>query len=200
MLKVGLTGGIGSGKSTVARIFELLGIPVFVADLRAHMLMTRDQLVKDRIISLLGPDSYDTSGRPDRKYISSKVFDNKKLLDGLNAIVHPAVRDDFESWCQSFTQHPYVIQEAAVLFESGGAALMEENILVWAPEAQRIDRVIARDHVSKSDVLARMHHQWSEDQKVYGSQFVIINDTTHSLIRQVLDIDAALVHIGTTSV
>ncbi len=197
MLKVGLTGGIGSGKSTVGAIFKLLGVPIFIADLRAHALMIADEVVQEQLISLLGKKAYDSHGRPDRKFIASQVFNDQELLAALNGIIHPAVRNDFNQWCQDYLNHPYVMQEAAVLFESGGAALMDENIVVWAPEDIRMKRVSARDHISEQEVQARMQHQWSDLEKVSRAQFTIINDNTHSLIRQVQDLHILLCHIAT---
>ncbi|HLF63271.1 MAG TPA: dephospho-CoA kinase [Saprospiraceae bacterium] len=198
MLKVGLTGGIGSGKSTVASIFSLLGVPVYIADLRAHELMIRNQTIREKIIALLGVKAYDAHHLPDRKYIAAKVFEDKGLLENLNSIIHPVIRDDFESWCTSFSDRFYIIQEAAVLFESGGAALMNENILVWAPEDLRMKRVMARDRVAGAEVQARMQVQLADEDKAAQSQFLIINDNEHSLIRQVLDIDQALRFIAQT--
>lgn len=191
MLKVGLTGGIGSGKSTVARIFALLGVPVYIADLRAHRIMMSDASVQQQIIALLGSGAYLENGLPDRRFIASKVFADDTLLQGLNAIIHPAVRTDFAQWC-AFQEAPYVIQEAAVLFESGGDALMDEIILVWAPEEERIRRVAERDGISRDDVFSRMRHQWPDQQKATRAQFVINNDGAHPLLRQVMDIHAAL--------
>lgn len=195
MLKVGLTGGIGSGKSTVAGIFTLLGVPVFIADHRAQVLM-QDSTMRDEIKSLIGSQAYDSHGAPDRSFIAARVFQDSALLEALNAIIHPAVRNDFETWCGQFSDKAYVIQEAAILFESGGAELMHENILVWAPEDLRLSRVMDRDNVSKAEVQARMGHQWSDDRKVALSQFIILNDDNHGLIRQVMDIDAALTSIA----
>lgn len=196
MLKVGLTGGIGSGKSTAAGIFSLLGVHVYHADSSVHALMAQDQSVQEQILVLLGNQSYDAFGKPDRKYIASRVFSDTDLLERLNAIVHPAVRADFERWCQAHRHQPYVIQEAAVLFESRGNSLMDEMILVWAPENLRIERVIQRDQVSPQEVRARMLHQWDDLQKTSKSQFILINDEDHSLIRQVVDIHRILLHLS----
>jgi dephospho-CoA kinase len=195
MLKVGLTGGIGSGKSTVGAIFRSLGIPLFIADLRAHALMMSDEGVKEKIRSLLGNKAFDNQDKPDRKYIASQVFHDRNLLRELNAIIHPAVRSDFDHWCQAFVTRPYVLQEAAVLFESGGAKLMDENIVVWAPEEIRMNRVVLRDHISEKEVRARMQHQWNDLERAAQAQFTVINDNVHSLIRQVKDIHMALCHI-----
>lgn len=194
MLKVGLTGGIGSGKSTIGHLFHLLGVPVYIADLQAHRLMISNPDVQGAIIALLGEQAFD-QGLPDRKYIAGRVFHNNAILAQLNAIVHPAVRSDFTTWCTTQSV-PYVIQEAAVLFESGGAGLMDELIMVWAPEAERIARVMRRDQVTDQDVRARMQHQWPDTDKVALAQFVVINDGAHSLIHQVSDLHSCLLRIA----
>lgn len=199
MLKVGLTGGIGSGKSTVGNIFQFFGIPVYIADSRAHGLMVNDPAVKARIKELLGIESYNAGDLPDRKYIASKVFQNPDLLAGLNAIIHPAVREDFTSWCQTYHMKSYVLHEAAILFESGVAGEMDENIVVWAPEEVRIARVIARDHVAEEEVRSRMKYQWTDLEKISRAQFTVINDHGHSLIRQVKDLHETLCYIGANS-
>jgi len=192
MLKVGLTGGIGSGKSTVAELFELLGVPVYYSDTRARELIHTDETVRKAIVGLLGPKSYDASGAPDRKFIARQVFGNQTLLHQLNQIVHPAVREDFAEWCTLNGGAPYILQEAAILFESGGAALLDAVILVWAPEQTRVSRVMRRDGSSEQEVLARMQHQMPDARKVELSQYWINNDGDHFLTRQVADIHAAL--------
>ena len=199
MLKVGLTGGIGSGKTTVAGLFELLHVPVYYADRRAQALMETDTHIRKAIESLLGQDTITPEGVPDRALIAQKVFKNSDLLKGLNAIVHPAVRKDFDQWCNQYSDKNYVIQEAAILFESGAAALMDENILVWAAEDVRVTRTVKRDDTNEEAVRGRMQHQWSDDQKASRVQFTIINDGAHSLIRQVLDIHHMLLHIAEVS-
>ena len=191
MLKVGLTGGIGSGKTTVGRIFQLLGVPLFIADLEAKEILASDPDVRTAVQALLGPQAY-VEGSPDRAWIASRVFDSPELLKGLNAIIHPAVRGRFDSWTASYSTQPYVIQEAAILIESGGAALMDRNILVWAPEEIRITRVAARDGTPTEAVKKRMEHQMPDDAKVTSADFVIINDGAHPLIRQILEIHRAL--------
>lgn len=198
MLRVGLTGGIGSGKSTVGLIFQFFGIPVYIADLRAHGLMINDPEVKAQIKALLGDASY-LGDKPDRKHIASKVFQDPELLEGLNAIIHPAVREDFIGWCQIYHMKPYVLHEAAILFESGVSQEMDENIVVWAPEDVRIARVMARDQVAAGEVRDRMKHQWTDLEKITRAQFTVINDSAHSLIRQVKDLHDTLCYIDANS-
>jgi dephospho-CoA kinase len=196
MLKVGLTGGIGSGKTTVARIFILLGIPVYSADHRGRELMTHDPAIRARVTALLGRDAYLEDGSLNRKEIAAKVFRDDTLLASLNAVVHPAIRRDFEIWNSQFRDTPYVVQEAAILIESGGAAQMDQTILVWAPEDVRIARVMTRDEVSEADVRARMLHQIDDPVKVAAAHFIVINDGRHPLLRQVLEVHQALLWLG----
>lgn len=198
MLRVGLTGGIGSGKSTVGLVFNFLGIPVYIADARAHGLMANDEKVKAQIKLLLGNTSYHDD-KPDRKYIASRVFQDPELLDALNAIIHPAVREDFKDWCRTYHMKPFVLHEAAILFESGVSDEMDENIVVWAPEEARISRVMLRDKVTEDEVRSRMRHQWTEQEKIARAQFTVINDGAHSLIRQVKDLYDTLCFISADS-
>ena len=195
MLRVGLTGGIGSGKSTVGLIFKFFGIPVYIADVRAHGLMVNDPEVKAQIKALLGNASY-AGDKPDRKYIASQVFQNPELLAGLNAIIHPAVRQDFTDWCQIYHLKPFVLHEAAILFESGVSDEMDETIVVWAPEEMRVARVMARDQVTEDEVRGRMKHQWTDLEKITRAQFTVINDSAHSLIRQVKDLHDTLCYLA----
>ncbi|WP_224490732.1 dephospho-CoA kinase [Robertkochia flava] len=178
---VGLTGGIGSGKSTVAAMFGELGVPVFIADLEARKLLEEDESVKEKVRDLLG-DSAFVDNLPDRRYIASVVFDNKTLLDALNAIIHPAVAQRFQLW-YSRQQSPYVIYEAAILFEHGGQAKCDQVILVTAPKEIRISRVIKRDGVSRQEVLARMENQWPEEQKIPLADYVIENIDLEETLR-----------------
>jgi dephospho-CoA kinase len=196
VLKVGLTGGIGSGKSTVAQVFSLLGVPVYYADQRAQALIESDRNVREAIIDLLGPEAYDNSGTLNRKLVAEMVFANAGLLAGLNEIVHPAVRTDFIEWANRYTGHPYVIQEAAILIESGGSAGMDAIILVWAPEELRLERVVERDGSSESEVRARMQHQMQDVDKVHKSHYVVINDGKHSIMDQITDIHTAICYQG----
>ncbi|RZS92600.1 dephospho-CoA kinase [Aquimarina brevivitae] len=175
MRVVGLTGGIGSGKSTVAKMFESLGVPVYIADERAKKLMnTQPNLIK-QLKELLGEKAYDANGL-NRAYIAQKVFTDKALLQQLNNIVHPAVADDFKVWVENQkTSTPYVIKEAAILFENGGYKNFDFTILVTAPEESRITRVMKRDGVTRQSVLDRIENQWSDSEKVVLADIVISN-------------------------
>jgi dephospho-CoA kinase len=191
--KVGLTGGIGSGKTTIARIFSLLGIPVYDADIRAKQLMTDHPKVRKQVIELLGTESYSDDGQMNRAYIGEKIFNNTLLRNQLDAIVHPAVHQDFQLWAEAQTESPYVIDEAALIFESGGFQHLDKIILVTAPVELRIDRVMKRNSLKKEAVSNRMNAQWKDEKKLPLSDFVIINDGRSPLIRQVLEIHHLLI-------
>ena len=185
-LKLGITGGIGSGKTTVCRIFEGLGIPVYYADVRAKKILQVNREVKTKIKALLGSDVYFSNGRPNRPYIASKVFRNKGLLEKLNAIVHPAVHEDFDSFFQQWNHRvPYVLNEAALIIENGSYTRFKGIIVVTCPEEIRLERVMQRDKKSKEEVLRRMKNQWTEAEKVKYADFLIDNSGEQSLIPQV---------------
>lgn len=170
---IGLTGGIGSGKSTIAKLFQELGVPVYIADVEAKKLMLTDKL-REKIVELLGPKSY-TEEELNREYISSLVFKDKSLLEKLNGIVHPAVKNHFLDWAKTHQHSPYVIKEAAILFENGGYKSCDETILVTAPERIRINRVMARDKVSEKEVRRRINNQWTDEKKIKLADHVIEN-------------------------
>lgn len=184
MLKIGLTGGIGSGKSTVAKVFETLGIPVYYADEAAKRLMNTDQELKASIISHFGEAAYTESGL-DRKYLAGIVFNNKEKLDLLNSLTHPATIRDAENWMRKQTS-PYVIKEAALLFESGAEANLDKVIGVYTPEHIRIRRVMERDGVPADEIQKRMNRQMNEEMKMKRCDYVITNSGQEMLIPQVL--------------
>ena len=184
MLKIGLTGGIGSGKSTVAAIFEKLGIPVYYADLEARRLMNEDAGLRSSILSLFGKEAY-TGSVLNRPYISSVVFNDKEKLASLNALVHPVTIRNSELWVSAQTSR-YVVREAALIFESGVNKHLDYVIGVSAPEELRISRVMARDGVPEEAVRSRMSHQLGEEEKMKRCDFVVANDDTRLLLPQVL--------------
>lgn len=173
MKLVGLTGGIGSGKSTVAKYFQRLGIPVYHSDERAKVLMEENESIKAEIIQIFGPDSY-AEEKLNRAYIAEIVFSNPQFLKKLNAIVHPAVRADFLAWCK-LQNAPYVIQEAAVLFENYGYKNLDYNILVKAPKEERERRVMERDGSTREQVQARILNQWTDERKAPLADFILEN-------------------------
>jgi dephospho-CoA kinase len=194
MLKIGLTGGIGSGKSTVAKIFEILGIPVYYADDAAKRLMNTDAELKREIIQHFGDRSY-AGGQLDRSYIAQRVFDNKETLQLLNSLVHPVTKRDAEEWMLRQTA-PYAIKEAALIFETGLGEFLDYVIGVSAPQALRIARTIKRDAVTEEEVLSRMKNQMEEETKMGMCDFVIYNDEQQPVLSQVLKLHEKLLALS----
>lgn len=184
MLRIGLTGGIGSGKSTVAHIFDVLGIPVYSADDASKRLMAEDPELKKNIINSFGKESY-AGGELNRKYLSDQVFNDHKKIELLNSLVHPATIKDAEQWMKK-QNAPYIIKEAALIFESGSNKLFDFVIGVKSPLLLRIQRSIQRDNVTAEQVEARMKMQMDEEEKLSLCDFIIINDEKQMLIPQVL--------------
>ncbi|GGH00756.1 dephospho-CoA kinase [Pedobacter zeae] len=194
MYKVGITGGIGSGKSTVCKVFELLGIPVFYADQAAKELMTQDILLIEGVKAAFGNESYFEDGKLNNKYIAGIVFNNEKALAQLNALVHPAVFRAFDAWEATIPSTvPYTLKEAAILFESGSYKLCDTTILVTAPYEIKLKRLIQRDGVTEEQVKARMDKQLSDEEKAKMADHFIINDEQQSVIEQVLALHRQLI-------
>lgn len=187
MIKVGLTGGIGSGKSTIAQLFEVLGIPVYYADDAAKKLMNTDETLKAAIIKNFGEDTY-KNGELDRKYLAAIVFNSKEKLELLNSLTHPVTIQDAEKWMLKQTS-PYIIKEAALLFESGAAEHLDYVIGVYAPQHIRVKRVMDRDGLPVEDVMKRISRQIDEEMKMKLCNFVIINNEEQLVIPQVLELD-----------
>lgn len=184
MLRIGLTGGIGSGKSTVARIFEVLGVPVYYADAASKRLMQENDELVAQIKKAFGVEAY-KDGILDRKYLAETVFVKSEKLDLLNSLVHPATIKDAAEWMAKQTA-PYSIKEAALIFESGSQKNLDAVIGVKAPLSLRLQRTMDRDHITIEQVKARMNHQMDEDQKMRLCDYVISNDERELLIPQVL--------------
>jgi dephospho-CoA kinase len=193
MLKIGITGGIGTGKSTVCRIFEILGIPVFYADDESKKIIASDPAVIAAIKKELRDDLY-TENIPDRKKIAALVFNDKEKQAALNAISHPALFQEFKSWVHDHTQAPYVIQEAALIFESGADAHLDQTIVVTSPISLRLERLTRRDSVTEETIKARMMNQWPEEEKIKRANFIIENNDETLLIPQVIEIHKSLLH------
>ncbi|MBK9735888.1 MAG: dephospho-CoA kinase [Saprospiraceae bacterium] len=189
MKKIGITGGIGSGKTTVCKIFETLDVPVYYADIEAKKIMSSNASVKKQIKDLLGDEAYFNNGRPDRTFISSRIFSDKALLEGINKIVHPAVQIETARWIENLNgRHPYVLCEAALLVENGSYRNMDGLIVVTCPENIRIHRVMGRDKLSFTDVVKKVKNQLPEETKIKVADFIIKNDGTLPLINQVWEI------------
>lgn len=189
---VGLTGGIGSGKSSVLSVFSSLGVPCYHSDIRAKELMQEDQELISQIKTLFGDDIYQGK-KVNRTKLADLVFPDKAKLDRLNAIVHPRVKSDFQFFL-SQQKASYVIKEAAILFETGGAADCDATILVTAPQKLRIERVMKRDKTPKEHVKLRMSHQWSDEKKIPLADFVINNIDWDKTLKKVDEIHRQLVN------
>lgn len=191
-LWVGITGGIGSGKSTVCRIFQLLGIPVYSADERAKWLMANDAILKSGIRAAFGDESYQTDGTINRAYLAEKVFSDPEKIKQINALVHPAVGKDFKSWTENKTS-PYILKEAALLFESGANKELDKVINVSSPLKIRMARVLMRDpHRNENQVNQIINQQMPDEEKNELADFVIKNTDNKLLIPQVLEIHRKL--------
>src|SRR5690554_835775 len=187
---VGLTGGIGSGKTTVAKMFSELGVPVYISDIEAKKLTDSSKVIRHKMIELLGDETY-LGQKLNRKFVADKIFNDKQLLEAVNGIIHPRVASHFKKWT-SKQQTPYVINEAAILFENGRYKEFDLVILVTAPEKLRISRVMSRDNVTKREVEQRMKNQWSDEKKKKLATICIENIDLHATRKKVAEIHAAL--------
>jgi dephospho-CoA kinase len=187
MLKVAVTGGIGSGKSMVCSLFEKLCIPVFYADDVAKTLLDSDIEIREMLIKNFGTGIFDTNFKLNRTKFASIIFNNKKALSTTNEIVHPVVRKEFNSWAEH-QNSPYVIQEAALIFESGQSEYFDKIITVSAPVEIRIERVMKRDNIAREKVLERIKNQLDEEIKCKQSDFIIVNDSKQMLLPQIINI------------
>ena len=189
-LKIGVTGGIGSGKSTVCSIFEHLGVPVYNADNRAKQLMAESEDLKKKLRLAFGWDVYDKEGNLDRDYLSKIVFNNPPQLRILNHIVHPAVFDDFAAWLklQEEAGHPYSVKEAALLIEADSYKELDKLIVVTCPMDIRLERITKRDGIRKEVVLKRIENQLSDKDRLQHADYIVKNATNFSLIKQVVQL------------
>ena len=187
MVKIGITGGIGSGKTTICNIFEVLGVPVFYADTVAKEIMIKDAVLMEGIRTAFGTESYFENGNLNNKHLAAIVFNDKKALKQLNELVHPAVFRAFDHWTAGIAADvPYILKEAALLFESGSYKMCDASILVTAPLELKINRVMRRDQVTAEQIMARMEKQFTDEQKIKMAGYFIINDEEHPVIDQVL--------------
>lgn len=194
MLKVGVTGGIGSGKSLVCKVFSLLGVPVYNADRRALHLAESHPAIVEGYTKLLGDKAYFKDGRLNRPFVASKIFSNPVLLKGINQLVHPFIQKDFIDWSRNFDV-PFVIEEAAILLESGANQHLDRVILVSAPEELRVQRVMYRDGVQADKVMQRMARQWTDAQRKPHCEYCILNDNQQLLLPQIFSIYNAIIEI-----
>jgi dephospho-CoA kinase len=185
-LQIGITGGIGTGKSTVCRIFKVLGIPVYEADSRSKWLLDNHSVLKQELTAAFGEKAYE-NGKYNRQYLAQVFFKDKSQLERINKIIHPRVFEDYQEWVQQNITQPYVLREAAILFESGGAKLSDKIIVVSAPLELRIKRVLKRDTFrTEAELKAIIHKQMPEEEKLRLADFVIYNDDTQLVTPQVL--------------
>jgi dephospho-CoA kinase len=194
-LKIGITGGIGSGKSTICKVFKILEIPVFEADVEAKKLLNSNFNIKNGLVRLYGNDIYTENNAINRKKLASIIFNNNIELQKVNALIHPEVRNEFENWIAR-QKTPYIIHEAAILFESGFYKMMDFTILVTAPEDLKIKWVNQRDHSTPEEVKARMAKQWNDEQKRSLADLEIKNDNKQLIIPQIIKIDKQLKEYG----
>lgn len=184
MIKVGLTGGIGSGKSYVSLIFKAFNIPVYNSDMEAKKLYYLDE-VKSEMIDSFGKLVYLTTGEINKEYLSKLIFRDKKALNKVNAIIHPRVKSHFSEWLKIYDESPYIIKETAILFESGAYKQSDKVIVVTAPKKLRISRVLARDSIAEVLVKKKMANQIAQSEMVKMSDFIIVNDEKQALLPQV---------------
>ncbi len=195
MITVGLTGNIGSGKSTVSRLFSKMEVPVYHADAKGKYFLTMPETIR-QLQEIFGDEILDHEGAVDRQKLAAIVFNDTAALQKLNAVIHPLVRQDFVEWSQKHQDAPYVIQEAAILFETGQALHFDRIIVVSASEELRIDRVCRRDNVTREEVLKRAQHQMDEEEKEQQADFVIANNEDDMLLPQVHKVHEKLQEIS----
>ena len=192
-MKLGVTGGIGSGKTTVCKVFNVLGIPVFSTDPEASEIMTSDREIISKINFIAGKDLY-KSGTLDRKELAALIFNDSSLLKKVNSIVHPAVSERFLKWAMEQSA-PYVIMEAAILFESGASKLVDKVAAVVAPEEERINRVIVRNHLTREEVMDRIRNQMNDEDRIKLSDYVIYNSENDMIIPSIIKIHEEILSI-----
>jgi len=184
---VGITGGIGSGKTFVCRVLKAMGYPVFFSDKEAKEILTSSPLVKKQITNLFGQNSYLKNGDLNRQYLSSQIFNDKNKLEQMNQIVHPAVRESFKIWTQKQASN-IVFNEAAILFETGAFKIYDKTILITASKETKIKRIQKRDNISIENIKSRMNSQWTDEKKKPLADFIITNDENKMLIPQLIKV------------
>ncbi len=187
MLKIGVTGGIGSGKTLVCRVFSKLGAPVYNSDVEARRIMYENKIIMQKLKEAFGQQVF-KEGRPDRRALANLVFVNREALDRINEIVHPAVEEDFISWMKEYRNMPYIVIESAILFETGIYKQLDTVIHVSAPEKLRIERVILRDGADEQSIKQRIYSQWPDEKKEALSGQVINNDNTHPILSVIIQL------------
>ena len=184
MIKLGVTGGIGSGKSVVCEVLRLHDIPVYDADLEAKNLNDTSPVIREKLIEAFGAELY-KNDKLDRKKLAQLIFNDEKNLRQVNSIIHPELAKHFEKWTDGRMEHSIVAIDAAVLFEAGFQQFVDKTITVFSPIETRIERVVKRDNLTREHILSRINSQMSDEEKIRLSDFVIINDNKHSILVQV---------------
>ncbi|OJJ15892.1 dephospho-CoA kinase [marine bacterium AO1-C] len=196
-LKIGITGGIGSGKSIICRIFQTLGIPVYDADSRAKWIVNHHPDLRKELIAEFGAEAYDAQGNYNRAYMAKQVFNDGNRVKVLNRLIHPRVGQDFVDWTHQNSNAPYLLKEAALMFESGSFLALDKIITVFAPEEVRIQRILKRDpHRSEDQIKAIFGKQLAEEEKIKRADFVVQNDDQHLVIPQVLELHAQFLKLA----
>jgi dephospho-CoA kinase len=195
-MKIGVTGGIGSGKTSVCKVFNVLGIPVFSADKDARKIMDSDEDIIDKVKIIAGKDVYST-GTLDRMELARLIFNNKNLLNEINRVVHPVVFDHFKIWVKSVSA-PYVIMEAAILIESGASELVDRIVTIVAPVEERIERVVRGKNLTREQVLERINNQMADEEKVRLSDYIIYNSEHEMIIPSILKIHEEILSLTKT--
>lgn len=193
MLKIGVTGGIGSGKTTVCKEFEKLGIPVFYADDVAKKILNKPKIA-EQLKVIFGEDII-KGNIIDRKKIASVIFSNETKKEKLNKIIHPEVANEYQTWINQHLDFPYTIKEAAILFETGTYRQLDKIILVIADKNTRVERIIKRENTTEEEVFARMKNQWTDEEKIHLADFIITNEENTSLEHQVQEIHKQLLSL-----
>lgn len=188
MLKVGITGGIGSGKTTVCNLFSNLGVKIFYADLEGRKLLNEDEELKNEVRKHFGKDMYHLHGALDRERMASLVFNDSSALEKLSALVHPKVNAVFNKWLELHQNKPYILKEAAILFETGYFHDLDKVITVFAPKEERIKRVMQRDGVTKEQVEKRIRHQYTDEERNKLADYIILNEGDLDLLPQVMEL------------
>ncbi|MGE5383627.1 MAG: dephospho-CoA kinase [Omnitrophica WOR_2 bacterium] len=192
MLKIGLTGSIGSGKSTIAKVFALLGVPVYLSDYEAKKILDQEDIII-KISERFGNEMLSSEGKIDRSILASIVFNNPSKLQWLNSLIHPLVRKHFFSWVDSNKKHPYIIQESAIMLETGFNTFFDKVIVVTCPIEERIKRVLYRDKMTREQIIERMENQWPEELKVKKADIVLENSDMSMVLPQIIELNRELI-------
>lgn len=193
MKRIGITGGIGSGKSIICKVFELLGVPVFYADDEAKKLYHHNE-VKANLVDKYGKEIYTTEGKLNREKLAQIIFSKPEELKYINSLIHPLVAVVYNQWCEKYKHLPYTLKEAAILFESGAYKEIDRVITVSAPKEIRIKRIMKRDNLTRAQIEERMNNQWTEEERLAKADFVIYNDEEHLVLAQIIDLHQKLIN------